>query len=374
MNKNLYRLIICFVACFPFWAIAQGHELEPLLETLDSGGIANFMAYVKDGGVLPPSIPSLWNVENRTKTVEEQRVKTRIRAFGFALAESVEKTIENQRQLNADESLYQWTETLCDFADWCATTPGWGNQVLANHSLEQVAAISTRLIANTNFPIERCEKIVERLSPEWLGPRGRAAAMNADVETNLFHLAMVDSNEELDMACGAGWFLMTFEGKPIPEGYQMPRNKSLNVLAAKANLDFFLTPSVPSEFQSPKASWEERLFVYFRGGFGWDVYRRAEALLQFRKTLGGFPQKFMRSPQEEEHLKQRIKLAEEFGAKVVRVEDKPDYDPLKEGFIQAWDKRPNRDISQQKIALLAFSAYKRVISGAFSPLDKREEE
>ncbi len=368
----LPTLLFCTV-CIHHSAFAQDDRLESLFDSLDSNGISGIMKYVREEGISPPSIPSQWNVEKRTNNADERREKARIRAFGLALAESVEKTVAGQRELKADETLYEWVETLCDFADWCAETPGWGNQVLANYSLEQVAAISTRLTANTDFPIEKCEAVVARLSPEWLGPCGRAAAMNAEAGTNLFILAQVDSNEELDRACGAGWFLMSFEGKAVPEGFSMPSNKSLNVPAAKANLDFFSVPSASLEFQSPRSSWNQRLFVNFRGGFGWDVYRRAEALLQFRKTLGGFPRKFIRSPEEEEHLKSRIELAERFGAKVVRVEEKSDYDPLKEGFIQAWNNRPNRNISQQKIAPLAFSAYKQVISGAFSPLDIRDE-
>ena len=252
-------------------------------------------------------------------------------------------------------------------------TPGWGNQVLANYSLEQAATISTRLVANTNFPIGKCERIVARLSPEWAGPRGRAAALNAEAGTNIFHLAMVDSNEELDMACGAGWFLMTFEGKKVPDGFHMPPNKSLNISVAKSNLGFFADALRSPKGKSPQTSWDYRSFGSFRYGFGWDVYRRAEGLFQFRKTLGEFPRKFIRSPEEEAHLKNQIKLAEKFGTRVIRVEDETDYDPLKEGFNQAWDKRQNRDISQQKIASLAFAAYKLVISGAFSPLDVREE-
>ena len=373
MKRNILITLLFCTVCLHLSAFARGDELDRLSEALGSGGISGIMTYVNEKGVSPPSIPSRWNVENRTRDDTERREKTRIRALGFALAESVEKTVEDQRELKADETLYRLVETLCDFADWCAETPGWGNQILANYSLEQVAAISTRLMANTNFPIEKCERIVARISPEWLGPRGRAAALNAESGTNIFNLAMVDSNEELDMACGAGWFLMTFEGKKIPEGFHIPPNKSLNISVAKSNLDFFVDAPRSPNGKSPRLSWDYRSFGSFRYGFGWDVYRRAEGLFQFRKTLGGFPRKFMRSPEEEVHLKSRIKLAEKFGTRVIRVEDEPDYDPLREGFNQAWDNRPNRDISQHRVASLAFEGYKKVISGEYSPNDIRDE-
>lgn len=120
MKRNILITLLFCTVCIRLSAFARGDELDRLSEALGSGGISGFMRYVNEKEVSPPSIPSQWNVENRTRDDTERREKARVRALGFALAESAEKTITAQRELKADETLYRWVETLCDFADWCA--------------------------------------------------------------------------------------------------------------------------------------------------------------------------------------------------------------------------------------------------------------
>ncbi|MGI6749706.1 MAG: hypothetical protein ACOX6A_04215 [Atribacter sp.] len=371
------RNLVLFIFVFSMSAngvAKEAPDIKGLSTAVEAGGLSNLMRFAESSRTPPPAIPSKWHVEHRTKTPEERRLAEAVRDFGFLLVESLEQEERVQRETPADGRLYAQTEGLLDFSDWCMKTPGWGNVVLANHAWMLAANASLRLTSNIDFPIEKCEAITMRLVNDPLAPRMRAAAMNAEANTNLFNIAKVDSDEEMDMACGAGWFLMTFDGKTIPEGFHMPPNKSLNIPVAKANLDFFSEAPLSPDWESPRASWNYRLFTTLRGGSNKYFYQRAQGLLQFRKEIGFFPKKFVRSEEERAALNKDIQTYAAHGIKITPVEEAPSFDPWKEAFRRVWYERGNRKTSEDNHYVYAVSAYKLVISGAFSPLDKRGEE
>lgn len=348
-------------------------DIKDLSVAVESGGISNLIRFAQSNRMPPPSIPSKWHLETRVKTPDEQRLAEASRRFGFLLVEVLEREERVQRETPADDVLFKQTERLLDFSDWCLETPGWGNAVFVNRARTLCAVASMRLTVNTNFPIEKCERIVSRLSTDPLGPRARAEALNAEAGTNLFILAKVDSNEELDKACGAGWFLMTFKGKAVPEGFFMPPNKSLNIPAAKVNLDFFANAPYSPNWESPRASWDYRLFPSFRGGFAWNILREAEGTLKFRKEVGYFPEKFVMSKEERDALEKEIRLYAKHGMTITPPEEDPSFDPWNEAFRRVWYESQDRRLSDCNGYAWAVKAYRSVISGEFSPLDIRNE-
>jgi hypothetical protein len=366
MKISFYSFLLCtFVAS----AAIADRRITDLPSVMQTEGISGLLKMVAANKIAPPRIPSKWHLEHRTKNYDEKREAIDAREFGFRIVEELEVEELSQRERFADEMLFDQTVMLLDFSDWCVETVGWGNMVLANKCLELAAVASIRLTANTNFPVEKCEKIVSRLSPEWMKPRARASVLNDEARTNLFALAFVESNEELNMACGAGWFLMEFAKKNPPPDFRMPPNKSLNIAAAKSNLDFFEeSPYLPNNI-SLRSSWDYRMFECFRGGFGIHIYREAENILNFRKTIGYFPTKFKKTMEAQEDLERMIKLAEKHGSKVTPVENEPSFDPIKEAFRVAWFNRPNRRISDDGKFITAYKSYKKVITGTYSKHD-----
>ena len=367
------RIVVLFILVF-FVSVngvaMEVPDIKGLSSAVEVGGLSNLMRFAQSNRMLPPAIPSKWHLEHRIKTPDEQRLAEATREFGFLLVESLEREERVQRETPADDRLYAQTERLLDFADWCLKTPGWGNAVLVNRARTLAAIASMRLTVNTNFPIVKCEQIVSRLSEDPLGPKARAAAMNAEARTNLFNLAEVDSDEELDMACGVGWSL----DKTAPEGWRIPSCRSLNIEIAKNNLDFFADAPYSPNWESPRASWAYRLFPNFRNGFEWNIFRKAEGVLVFRKEIGCFPRKFVMTTAERESLEKEIRLYAKHGMKITPPEADPSFDALKEAFRRAWYESQNRMLKDCKGYVWALEAYRRVISGAYSPLDKREEE
>jgi hypothetical protein len=369
MNMWHKKIGIVFCASL-FYALAASsifgkNPIDDLSSALQSGGVSTLLQVAKSSGFAPPSIPSKWHLENRAKTYDEKQTAIYAREFGFSIVEAIEDEERMQRDLFADEALFKQTLMLLDFSDWCMETVGWGNMVLANQCLELAAAASARLAANTNFPIGKCEKIVLRLSPEWMKPRARAEVFNVEAGTNLFTLAFVESKEELDMACGAGWFLMEFANKNPPPDFRMPPNKSLNIATAKKNLDFFEEYAYLPNNISLRSFWDYRMFECFRGGFGYHIYREAEGILDFRKTIGHFPEKYARSDAEQKQLEKDIIEYAKVGIKITPAENEPSFDPIREAFRRAWNKRPNRMRGDENKYENAFMAYKKVTSGAY---------
>jgi hypothetical protein len=355
--KTIFYLFL-FCAFFASAAIADS-RIADLSSALQNGGISNFLQVAKSSGFAPPSIPSKWHLENRAKTYDEKQIAIYAREFGFRIVEALEVEALSQRERFADEMLFDQTVMLLDFSDWCVETVGWGNTILANQCLELAATASARLTANTNFPIEKCEQIVSRLSPEWMSPRARAAFLNSEAGTNLFALARIISSDELDMAYGAGRYLARYKNRTPPRDTRLPPNKSLNIAIAKDSLDFFEeSPSLPNNTPL-RSAWDYRMSERFRGGFGFHIYREAESILTFRKAIGYFPRKFERSAEEQAHLDKMIKLAEKYDDKVTPAEDEPSFDPVSEAFRLAWYNRPNRKIKDENNYFPALRAYKK---------------
>lgn len=190
--------------------------------------------------------------------------------------------------------------------------------------------------------------------------------MNTDARTNLFSLAKVDSNEELDMACGAGRYLSRYSGRTPPADTHLPPNKSLNLEAANANLDFFADSPYSPNWESPRTSWDYRLFLSFRGGFEWNLYREVERLYKFREVVGYFPKKFSMSREERDALDKEIQLYAKYGMKITLPEQDPLFDPWKEAFRRVWYTRPKRKLDEDNDYVSAVAAYKKVISGVYS--------
>ena len=293
--------------------------------------------------------------------------------MGLLILTELERLERIQKNTHADVALFIQAETLLDFKDWCMKTPGWGNVLLANRAWSMASESALRLTANLHFNENQCEAIIERLSEDPLSPRLRTAAMNAEAATNLFHIAKVDSQKELEAAWGAGWFLMTFDGNKVPDGFHIPQHKSLNVPAAKANLDFFVEDTSLLSGTTLRDGWNYRLLSTLRGASNEYVIKRAKAFLRFRKEIKYFPKKLERSDEELERLKRDIELYKAHGMKITPMENDPSFDPWKEAFRRAWYERQNKNPLEDNFYVYAVSAYKLVISGELSPLDVSEE-
>ena len=362
MKTTLHSFLFCVFAVGA--AIAE-NRITDFSSALKNGGVSDLLQVAKSSGYAPPRIPLKWHLEHRAATNAEKQQATKSRELGFEIVAAIEDERRIQCDSFADETLFKQAIMLLDFSDWCVGTAGWGNMLLAHECLELAAVASIRLTANTNFPIEKCEQIVSRLSPKWMDARARAAVLNNEAGTNLFALAFVESTAELDMACGAGWFLMEFANKkPLP-GFRMPPNKSLITDVAKSNLDFFVESPFSPNFESLRVSWDYRMFERFRGGFGDNIYRDAEDIVDFRKTIGFFPEKFIRTDAEQRQLEEGIKAYAKLGIKVTPEEESPSFDPIHEAFKQTWYKRPNRTRGDENGYVNAFWAYKKVVSGAY---------
>jgi hypothetical protein len=365
MKKTHIMLCAPLFCAFSVCPIFGNDLIADLSSTLQTAGVSNLLQVAKASGVAPPRIPSKWHLEHRAKTDVEKQKTQQAREFGFRIVEALEEEERIQRDSFADEALFKQTMMLLDFSDWCVETAGWGNMLLANESLRLAATASIQLAANTNFPIEKCEQIISRFSPEWMTPRARAEVLNNEAGTNLFALAFVESTEELDMACGAGRYLARYKNIKPPSDTRLPPSRSLDILAAKLNFDFFIdTPNSP-DHKSLNASWDYRMFQRFRHGFATQIQDEAKNVLIFRKTIGCFPEKYARSEEEQRQLEDDIKEYAKVGIKITPPEDEPSFDPLKEAFRRAWNKRATRIKGDEKVYVNAFWAYKKVMSGVY---------
>ena len=371
MKNNL------FVAITFIWtltgnahALNETAQIEQMAETLQKQGLTGFIETVRANQWDAPRIPSKWFVDSRITGGEEKRRAAVARDFGYQLAIQLDKFAQEQQTLPPANVLFQRSILLCDAGDWCTKTVGYGNIFLAQRCIDLAAVGLARLTASLEFPLTDCEKLAAKMRPEWQGMAYRLRVLNGEAEANLFINANV-TDEQLDWQWAIGWTLrVEKEKKKTLVGFiKQPDPGIVNVHVVTNNLDFFVENESPLLPFTLLRSWDCRRHRIIAMGLGLQTVDKALGLLDFRKVIGFFPKEFVRSEEEWRKLREEIKEAAKWGARITPEEESSSYDPLNEAFRRAWLNRPNRKIGDQDHYGTAFHAYKDVISGRFFDRD-----
>lgn len=367
-------MIFCLVAVL--LAHADGppgdelNRIETLSTSLRSGGVTGVLAMARANGWPCPRIPSKWHVENRCRSDEWRVVQTTARDFGLALAMALDSEAPDFQTLPAGEELERRSNGLCDLSEWCAATTGHGNILLAQRSLDIAAVGLARLTANLDWPLESCEKLAERMQPEWMSVAARATVFNDEAGAKL--LSGSEPPEELEIMLGTGrQMLKISQGWKVPLGWKIaPTGRHVDKKSLSENLDFFAF--VDSDRTAPytaSAQWNFPRYYRIANGLELDTIRKALPLVEFRRVVGAFPEKVFRTPEELRKRDEEIAFYAKQGVRISKEEDSPYYSPMRDAFQQAWQRQPNLPISRYNDYGNAFQAYDEVKRGCFLDQD-----
>jgi len=243
-------------------------------------------------------MPSAWHVE-KVCTGAVQQVETAGRDFGKVLIDQLAETAPLLRGTLAQEEMHDYAAKLLDLSDWCATTKGYGNFLLAQRCLNLACVPLTRLVADLSVPQARYAPLLERLHPYWMQARPRADVLNKEAGMEFFP-ASATTGKQVYCYWLAGLVVRRERFDPTwPQrrenlpGYQEPECLTSQLRKELATrLDFFADDKfnanlVAATLQNRwNVKWHENLV----GEISDDgLAREARALAEFRAVVGSFP-------------------------------------------------------------------------------------
>jgi hypothetical protein len=371
------QTMLSFFAIFSFtWLACAAARTEldrvtGLSRLLSEEGVPGFLSTVQANKEATPWIPDAWHVENRIDDPERIQIAKAGRAFGIELAASLESVAVDLQKLPPDEALFAEASNLCTLAEWIAGADGIGNLLLTVRCQDLAAVGLGRLVANLDFPLERCEALAKRLRDcgRLADVPHRIRVLNAEIGADVF--GNCKSNGDMSRVWEAGVrrnlrediLRMRASGSSISD-YALSGDSLVSDELLEDNKGFFTNTPMqdPSTVlnRMKKGCNHSKVIV----GLSFRTRTKALGLLDFRREIGWFPEPWVRSEEEWKRLKEEIAEAAKWGIKMTPAEESPSFDPLREAFQRTWrEKVP--DIKRGNDYIDAFYAYKEISENRF---------
>jgi hypothetical protein len=356
------------------WPVASPAATEPAgtteiaaLQVAAGQGLDNFIALAS--GRPAPSMPSRWHIE-KVAGADRRPAEEAASALGRTLAQRAAEAAPKMQALPPGDELLRQTASLCDLADWCAMTPGYGNVLLAQRARDLAAVGVARLAADLDFPLEKIFPLALRLRPAGPGAAERQRILNQEAGADIFRMA---DQGDLEATWAAGARLLT-ESRP-PDlrrgGGEMP--------LLRANLAFFSDePPGPDEPVTLTAMWTRKWHKQLVDGLESRSAAQAVAIVEFRRVTGRFPLQLMAASSAPDRATTSA-LSAARGFPLVLPEQST---PLgQRAFEQAWQlsqgtaaaPRSGLRGRQAHVPVLAWAAFEAVRQGVFLDHDTASE-
>ena len=184
-------IIVCAVLSASAAFANSAEDLEriaALSDELNANGISGMLALATDNGWKAPWMSGQWHVENVVKDPEVAKVAEAGRAFGVELASRLDRVSAELHRPAPAEFFHDRSVEMCGLAEWVSQPEAIGNLLLTGRCLDLAGVGIIHLVANTNFPVERCEALLgnlDKLSMQ-IAPRRRARILDAEADAKLF--------------------------------------------------------------------------------------------------------------------------------------------------------------------------------------------
>ncbi len=230
-------------------------------------GPDHFLTAARMNGWSAPTILSRWRAEKLAAPARRSAAQA-ARDLGGTLARQLAGLAPNIHALPPGEELRRTAATLCGLAEWCATTEGYGNALLAQRALDLAAVGVARLAADETFPLEQILPLAARLRQPLADAAARRRILNTEADAELFAVA-TQAGLEQTWAAGAR------DDAPEP---------------LRAHRKFF-TDERPGRGESVTlaVTWERKWHERIVDGLDLRSVALAVALVEFRRAVGKFP-------------------------------------------------------------------------------------
>jgi hypothetical protein len=296
MKYSVFVLTLsCLVMAERSWAASPSktNEVLEMQEQLKTKGWDGFTILAKRQNLPTPQIPSRWHVEH-VSTGEVQRVEIASRELGKQLVDQLSDLPTKLNGPLTQKELHEHTIRLLDLSEWCASTEGYGNLLLAQRGLDLACIPLMRLVADLTFPADRYAPLMKRLQPQWMSAEVRRRVLNQEAGAELFPIN-AKQEEELGLVWGSGVILRLERGDPSLRERRKTDPMFANVQVQErpeivANLDFFADDQF-SRFSHTtlKGRWDAKFHEGIVVGLDLRLENQVRALAEFRAVVGSFP-------------------------------------------------------------------------------------
>jgi hypothetical protein len=342
-------------------------RIAALSAELSTNGIAGMLDLATRNGLRAPWMPDQWHVENVVKEAERVDVANAGRNFGTDLTKRLDE-VSGILHRPAPSEVYQNRSTeLCELAEWVGQPEAVGNLMLTGRCLDLAAVGVARLVANTNYPLEQCEAILERLDgllPQIAPPR-RARILDAEADAELFSKCRTDKDLQQVWEAGVRRYLRARLLRSQAGGAKFPDGLFAGSALVSDSLlerrkSFFAIYESPNPETDHNRNRKDNPYQRVVNGVGGRSIVKARALLEFRKFVGFFPEPWVRSEEEWKRLKEEIAEGAKWGRKITPIEESPSFNPWEEAFRQAWHEKV-KDTKRCNEYVWAYEAYKEIM-------------
>ena len=341
-------------------------------------GLPFFLEEVHAHGWNPPIIPSQWYLD-RVAGANQQANGQAARALGRNLAVRMAELAPTLQQIAPDDQLLHRAEQLCDLADWCDNTAGYGNALLNWRALDLASVAEARLAANPDFPLAEVSRVIGRtLRSARLDPATRIRILNQEAGAEFFGAA---DQDEINRLWDSGRRLLAESRNPElaasrranPGRFQISDTPIL-----RAHLEFFADdPPTRGIASTVLNRWEHKEHARIAFGLTPRHLDEAWALAEFRRVVGEFPRESA-NPGSRSTPPRSTRRVGRQGP--ILVDPNPARSPGEEAFLQAWrsalagNAHPDETPRVRLVPQTAWTAYEAVRRGEFLDNDSREEK
>jgi len=258
----------------------------------ESQGWKDFVVIAKEKQWRAPVMPSLWHVE-RFSTGEVRQIHLASRELGRELVDQLAALPQKLNEHLTTEELVETADRLLYLSEWCGTTEGYGNFLLANRSLDLACIPLARLVTDLNVPTDRYAPLLKKLQPEWLRVEKRRRILNHEAGSELFPVSN-KQDEDMEVVWGSG--VVSRSERKHPGWKDRRKDDPLFDFveerpAILANLDFFADDR--SNAASPLTlinRWNNKhhyTLVVMKSSI--HLAQEVSDLAEFRSVVGSFP-------------------------------------------------------------------------------------
>lgn len=370
-------MLACFIAFAALVDTGWSAELEAIQSldaTLRSSGLSGLLRRVREDREPCPSICSRWKLD---REVDAGRKATHLaaREFGKRLAEALDIEARKLQESPATEASVERVEFLLSVAAFSGSTTGYGNLFLAARAVDLASVAMAQTAVRMDVPIARLVELSPRLSPKYLAIESCVAVLNGEVGKTRAGVTLfqAENREALEAEWISGlrhWRLANPRTGLLP--FPIP------ILATRyaAAGDFFVDTEATLHGSTLTGRWEDKDHRAFVAGLDRMSTHKAQALIEFRRVVGEFPERPIFTPEELRNREEGRVKAEKAGLKVVTMEST--YSNLRAaGFAWAWRKALRSSgveiarlpTVRQNLDSLAYLAFDEVARGQFYDRD-----
>lgn len=277
----MLSIILCTKAGIREDSERQIAVLKEMTVIIEKSGLDSFLKTSDERGWTAPVIRSAWFIAKMPDDPDGRKQLEQARSdLGYKMACQLTLLAKEIRETKDFATLDTHAQLLARVIEWLSAGIGYGNMMLQARADDIAMVAAIKLVADTQYPMERVEKLKSRLSLDWASPERIRQVLFE--ESGRAHFTSTHASVSLDDI-----------SKEFRRNYVLP--DKLKSSPERADLEIFIDDNFPDNATSfdLERTWNKRRHLVLAVGGCTGIYNRPgfNELFEFRKRYGDFPLK-----------------------------------------------------------------------------------